>query len=383
MLGSIFVRKVAMKIRLRKSASTLDRRMRQARMIAAALKSRRHPIEAQIIPIRRCNLACTYCNEFDHSSKPVSTPEMINRIDLLAALGTATITISGGEPLLHPDLVQIVKRIRSHGMLAGLITNGYLLTVERVQQLNDAGLDHLQISIDNVNPDEVSRKSLKVLDKKLSLLAGYAEFDVNINSVVGSLIQSPEDALEVTRRALSLGFASTVGLIHDDSGRVQPLSDEQLKVYGQIEKLKKPFHTAALYNRFHHNLARGLSNDWQCRAGSRYLYICEDGLVHYCSQQRGYPGIPLEKYGPEDLVREYESVKQCAPYCTISCVQRGSMIDEVRENPVAAIQRFFPSRGPHSATPLFVRILTWLFLPTKKGKRRLATNAALRLLKVK
>jgi len=372
-----------MKIRLRKSVSTLDRRVRQARMIAGALKSRRHPIEAQIIPIRRCNLACTYCNEFDHSSKPVATAEMIKRIDLLAALGTATITISGGEPLLHPDLVEIVRRIRGHGILAGLITNGYLLTVERIRQLNEAGLDHLQISIDNLNPDEVSRKSLTVLDKKLSLLADYAEFDVNINSVVGSLIKRPEDALEVTRRALSLGFASTVGLIHDDSGRVQRLSDEHLNVYVQIERLKKPFHTAALYNRFHYNLARGLANDWHCRAGSRYLYICEDGLVHYCSQQRGYPGIPLEKYGFEDLVREYDSVKKCAPYCTISCVQRGSMIDEVRANPVAAIGRFFPSRGQHSETPLVVRILTWLFLPTKEGKRRFATNAALRLLKVK
>ncbi len=46
-------------------------------------------------------------------------------------------------------------------------------------------------------------------------------------------------------------------------------------------------------NGFQHNIAAGRENNWRCRAGSRYLYICEDGLVHYCSQQRGYPGIPL------------------------------------------------------------------------------------------
>ena len=176
-----------------------------------------------------------------------------------------------------------------------------------------------------------------------------------------------------------------MGLVHNGSGRLQPLSDRQQSVYQQIERLKKPFHTSALYNRFHKNLARGLPNDWHCRAGSRYLYICEDGLVHYCSQQRGHPGIPLEKYGQEDLDREYHSVKGCAPYCTISCVQRGSMIDEVRENPIEAIARFFPAQDPESSseTPLIVRILTWLFLPTKKSGRRFVRRAALRLLRVK
>jgi MoaA/NifB/PqqE/SkfB family radical SAM enzyme len=371
--------------RFRRKIVAVDRRLRQAQMIAAALKSRRHPIEAQIIPIRRCNLSCTYCNEFDSSSKPVPTQEMIHRVDLLAALGTATITISGGEPLLHPELDKIIKSIRGHGMLAGLITNGYLLTAERIKRLNEAGLDHLQISIDNVKPDDVSKKSLRVLEKKLRLLAAHAQFDVNVNSVVGSAIPNAEDAVAITQFALDLGLSSTMGLLHNDSGRLQPLSDRQQVVFQQIESLKKPFHTAALYNRFHKNLARGLPNDWHCRAGSRYLYICEDGLVHYCSQQRGHPGIPLEAYGQEDLEREYHSVKGCAAYCTISCVQRGSMIDEVRENPIEAINRFFPSPSSQSPAnmPLVVRILTWLFLPTKRSRRRIVRRAALRVLRVK
>lgn len=372
-------------VRLRKKIDSAGRKMRQAQMIATALKSRHHPIEAQIIPIRRCNLACTYCNEFDSSSQPVPTKEMLRRIDLLAALGTATVTISGGEPLLHPQLDEIIGRIRHHGMLAGLITNGYLLTAERIKRLNRAGLDHLQVSIDNVKPDDVSKKSLRVLQKKLGLLAEQARFDVNINSVIGSSIQNPEDALVITQCALDLGLSSTVGLIHDHAGRLQPLTDRQQDVYQQIQRLKKPFHTAALYNRFHNNLVRGLTNDWHCRAGSRYLYICEDGLVHYCSQQRGHPGIPLDQYGQADLEREYHAIKGCESHCTISCVQRGSMVDELREKPLETINRFFPSNGPQSPSkmPLIVRILTWLFLPTENSRRRIARRAALRLLQVK
>ena len=135
-------------------------------MIAGAFASTDHPLLAHIIPIRRCNLACEYCNEYDDFSKPVPTEAMFQRVDKLAELGTSVITISGGEPLLHPELDEIIRRIRKRGMIAGLITNGYLLVAERIQRLNRAGLEWLQISIDNVTPDEVSKKSLKVLDKK-------------------------------------------------------------------------------------------------------------------------------------------------------------------------------------------------------------------------
>ncbi len=267
-----------------------QRRVRQSRMVARAIKSKHHPILAHIIPMRRCNLSCAYCNEYDKVSDPVPTAEMLRRIELLAKLGTGIITISGGEPLLHPDLDEIIRAIRSHGAIATFITNGYLLTPERIQRLNRAGLEHLQISIDNVMPDEVSKKSLKVLDRKLEWLAEHAQFDININSVLGGGMAHPEDALTITRRALQLGFETTVGIIHDHSGQLDPLKPNERAVYDQILAERKPAMFAFAYdNLFHKNLALGQPNDWQCRAGSRYLYICEQGLVHYCSQQRGYP----------------------------------------------------------------------------------------------
>src|SRR5215467_1552038 len=158
-------------VRLRRNWKALQRRMREWRMIARGLASTDHPILAHVIPMRRCNLACTYCNEFDDFSKPVPIETMYQRLDRLADLGTTIITISGGEPLLHPELDLLIARVRRHGIIAGMITNGYLLTAERIQRLNQAGLEHLQISIDNILPDDVSKKSLKVLDRKLQLLA--------------------------------------------------------------------------------------------------------------------------------------------------------------------------------------------------------------------
>ncbi len=339
--------------------------------------SEHHPILAQIVPVRRCNLACTYCNEFDAVSAPVPVAEMLRRVDQLAALGTTIITISGGEPLLHPGLDEIIRRIRSRGAIATLITNGYLLTVDRIGRLNRAGLDYLQISIDNVTPDETSKKSLKVLDRKLEWLAGHAEFAVTVNSVLGSPVRNPEDARTIARRARSLNLTSTVGILHDGDGQLRPLAPDHMAIYRDLLEPEQKMFSFAQYDRFQRNIAQGLPNHWHCRAGGRFLYICEDGLVHYCSQQRGRPGIPLERYTREDLEREAARVKTCAPYCTVSCVHQTAMLDAFRDEPRQVLVEMIAARrerNPEYRSPALLTMLTWMFLdgPAKKALSRFA-----------
>lgn len=311
--------------RTRRAIVAFHRRAREFRMIVKGLISTDHPVQAQIIPMRRCNLSCSYCNEYDDVSQPVAAEEMFRRIDHLASLGTTIIVISGGEPLLHPELDDIIGRIRHNGMIAGMITNGYLLTAERIVRLNRAGLEHLQISIDNVMPDDVSKKSLKVLDKKLQWLSEYAEFHVNINSVIGGGVNNPQDALTIGRRARALGFTSTVGIIHDGDGQLKALKPNEQKVYEAMKTLNRSSYSRL--NKFQDNIALGKPNEWRCRSGSRYLYICEDGLVHWCSQQRGTPGVPLLRYTLQDIRREFLLEKHCAPNCTISCAHQTSYMD--------------------------------------------------------
>jgi MoaA/NifB/PqqE/SkfB family radical SAM enzyme len=298
------------------------------KMIAYGAASTRHPIMAHIIPTRRCNLSCTYCNEYDTVSKPVPVATMVERINQLADLGTGIVTLSGGEPLLHPELDDIIRAMRQRGVIAGMITNGYFLMPDRIERLNKAGLDHMQISIDNVQPDEISKKSLKVLDKKLQFLAEHADFHVNINSVVGGGIKNPQDALTIGKRAIELGFTSTIGIIHDGDGQLKSLGGEERSVWTEMRGWKKKNYSR--FNQFQEAIANGLPNDWRCRAGSRYLYICENGLVHYCSQQRGFPGVPLAEYTKADLKREFVTEKSCAPHCTVSCVHQISYIDHWR-----------------------------------------------------
>src|SRR5260370_6078869 len=137
------VARASAKTRLRRRLRFKTTRARELKMIRKAIVATKHPILVHIIPMRQCNLACTYCNEFDDFSKPVPLEEMKKRLDILAEMGTSIITISGGEPLMHPDLDEVIRHMRRRGMIAGLITNGFYLNRERIERLNEAG--HAQL----------------------------------------------------------------------------------------------------------------------------------------------------------------------------------------------------------------------------------------------
>src|SRR3954466_8805093 len=115
-----------------KESTFLSRKFREARFITRALLFTDHPVLAHIVPMRKCNLACTYCNEYDKVSDPVPLDERTARLDKLAALGTSVITISGGAPLMQPQLDEISGHVRSHGIIAGLMQLDCYLPPDRI-----------------------------------------------------------------------------------------------------------------------------------------------------------------------------------------------------------------------------------------------------------
>ena len=305
------------------------------RFLARAVGSRYNPLLGQVVVTRRCNLSCGYCNEYDNVSPPVPTPDLVASIDHLAGLNTASITFTGGEPLLHPDLDLLVRKARAHGMIVTMITNGFHLTRGWIDRLNDAGLQGMQISIDNLKPDEVSMKSLASVERKLALLSQHALFKVNVNSVLGISGERTQDVVTVAETAARYGLQHSVGVLHDEDGLLKPLSPEQMRAYERVTKISPSIVHTLNYWLFQKNLMHGRANDWKCRAGARYLYVAEDGKVHWCSQQRGYPGIPLLRYTREHIRREFHTEKSCSPTCTLSCVHQMSMFDRYRGGQVS------------------------------------------------
>lgn len=312
---------------------------------AAAMLDPHRPLLAQVVVTRRCNLACGYCNEYDDSSAPVSAEVLKAQIDRLASFGTVVITLTGGEPLLHPQLDDIIRHVVGHGIVCTLISNGYAMTPRWIDRLNAAKLTLVQISIDNLEPNEVSEKSLSKIAAKLQLLKERAQFGVNINAVLGSC--SPNDTRKLVDEVEKHGFFMTVGLMHDGNGQLDPglAGSELAALYEEMRGRSKKslFHLAG--EGWEDEMIERQSSPFKCRAGARYLYIDEFGKVSYCSQRRGEPGTPILQYDKEDLRAGFETPKGCEAACTIACVRRASAFDGWRSQPRPAV----PPRatGPH------------------------------------
>ena len=284
------------------------------------------PFLVQLVVTRRCNLACGYCNEFDKVSDPVSLNALKERVDRLAKLGAFSVEFTGGELLLHPDIAELIRYARGKNFYkVMMISNLFLTNEKRIRELNDAGLQELQVSVDGVFPNKTTVKVLKPLRKKLEVLARVAKFRVVLSGVLGA--SDPQETLEVVRFAKEKRFQPRVLALHDENGQFG-LSPEAAETYRQIAaELGNRFHEAKDYRA---RLLRGKPAPFKCRAGSRYLYVDEFGLVHWCSQTRSEFGVDLSTYGYEDLKREFLREKKCAPFCTVGCARSNSAVDEWR-----------------------------------------------------
>jgi MoaA/NifB/PqqE/SkfB family radical SAM enzyme len=252
------------------------------------------------------------------------------RIDHLASRGTILLTLTGGEPLLHPRLDDLIRHVASHGMVCTAITNGYAVTERWIDRLNASGLSLVQISIDNLEPNDVSEKSLSKIRKKLALLKERAKFGVNVNAVLGSC--SPEDTRTLVNEVEQLGFFMTVGLLHDHSGQLDPglAGAELASLYEEMRGRSKKSVFHRIGEGWEDKMIYHQKAPFKCRAGGRYLYVDEFGIVSYCSQRRNDPGIQILEYQREDVRRAFETPKGCESACTIACVRRASSMDEWR-----------------------------------------------------
>ena len=290
------------------------------------------PFLAQLVVVRKCNLACGYCSEFDKVSEPVPFDVLSKRIDKLRQLGTFGISLTGGEPTLHPELPRLIRKCRDLGFArTGMISNGILMQPKLIEALNEAGLQDLQISIDGVKGNSTTQKVLDNLKKRLEWLRQYAKFEVTVSGVIGAC--PSEEAAEVVSYAREMGFTPRVLLVHDHQGRLKLTSDEvksYRRIVATIPKTWKEF------SDYRNRLVEEGVAPFKCRAGSRYLYIDEFGDVHWCSQTRGVWSKSLLSYTQNDLREQFYSYKACHVTCTIGCARAASQLDNWRDQAIPA-----------------------------------------------
>lgn len=285
------------------------------------------PVLAQLVVTRRCNLSCGYCFEYDKVSPPVPLESLKERIDHLKRLGTVFVTLNGGEPLLHPQIAELVNYIRQSGMFPMMNSNARVLTADLIRKLNEAGLYGMQISCDSLEDNTTTSKSLKRLRPKLDLLKEHAEFIVRINGVLGS--GPPSEALEVAKTIMAYGFDYQCSFMRAANGSAIPLNSESKAVYMEIRKMRGRL-PVMLNDRFQLPLANGKDAPWKCRAGARHFEIDGQGLVHYCQPQTGAPAKKLSDYTKEDIRQHFHQEKHCSKRCPVAYAHLGSRMDKFR-----------------------------------------------------
>ncbi len=275
------------------------------------------PMYAQVVVTDDCNLTCSYCDEYTPGAPIIPLETMKARIDKLDELGVLVFDLLGGETMMHPDIAQIVKHIKSKrggSNLATIITNGFLLTKKNILDLNEAGLDFMQVSVDTLHPTDWSDKSLKSVLPKLKLLAETAKFQVEIQSVLNEENLNNYDEFRNTLKELPFAFGFSI--MHGKGGQIAIKGEKYLALldkYGVFEGVN--FYGEHLKEM----LAGDFSRPWKCLGGFKFLYITAAGSIQWCAQQRGV-SFDLMSTTPERL-QTNNVHKPCEAGCSLGCVR--------------------------------------------------------------
>ncbi len=286
------------------------------------------PWVAHLYVTEQCNLDCHYCNEYDNSIPHPAATDLEKWMDHIRSLGVVRIGFQGGEPLKHPEIAALVRYAKSIGFCAvSMSTNGFLLTRELLSDLEKAGLDKLQISVDRMTPIASTRKSMQSILHKLDW---FKDSKVRLQ-VAGVLFKETLDEMgQVIDTCLDRGIPVHARVVHDDlvHGRAMRNSDASapmLRFIEQEEELKRngqKIHSSWNLFAYEKKMLRQEPMDWTCVAGYKYFFVSSRGKFWLCSQVRTERHI-LE-ITPEDLLA-YNQKKSCQAGCGVYCTAEASL----------------------------------------------------------
>jgi len=285
------------------------------------------PIQCTLYVTDRCNLDCAYCTEYDNSRPHPTFEDLSAWLHRIRELGTYRVALVGGEPLMHPDIVRLVRLVRDLGMTPSITTNGFLLTPELVRELEEAGLATLQISVDRMTPHPITRKSFRTVLPKLDLLRD-SSIRLHITGVIFE--ETLDEAREVLRTGMDRGIPSEVRLVHaDPSNRFRvnrgdrARSEELLEWMRDRKREGAPIHTSEAILDYQLALLRGEPFDWVCAAGYKIFFVSAQGRFWLCSMR--HTDRHILDVTPEEMRSHYHR-KDCQDGCGVYCAVSTSMI---------------------------------------------------------
>jgi MoaA/NifB/PqqE/SkfB family radical SAM enzyme len=286
------------------------------------------PWAAHLYVTDQCNLDCHYCNEFNNSIPHPTLANLKRWMDHIRKLGVMRLGLQGGEPLSHPGIVEIVRYAKSLGFCkVSMSTNGFLLNHQLLADLETAGLDELQISVDRMTPIASTRKSMKSIVHKLDW---FKDSKIKLN-VSGVLFKETLDEMgQVIDTCLDLGIRVHARVVHNDLVHDRALRDASateplLRFLEYQEKLKlsgQKIHSSWNLLGYQKKMLRQEPVEWTCIAGYKYVFVSATGKFWLCSQVRTEKHI-LE-ITREDLL-SYNRKKSCQAGCGVYCTAEASL----------------------------------------------------------
>ena len=289
----------------------------------------RKPLQCSLYVTDRCNLDCAYCTEYDNSRPHPSLNDLTKWIRKIRDLGTMRIALVGGEPLTHPNIVELVRYCRELGFATSLTTNGFLLTRKLVDQLENAGLQVMQISVDRMTPSPITKKSFKTVLPKLDYFTN-SKISLHITGVIcADTLPESEAVLET---GLSRGIPTEVRLVHADPlqrFRVDRGRREELERFidCMIERKRRgeKIHTSEAILNYQRSLLRGESVEWTCMAGYKLFFVSAQGKFWICSMV--HTDKHIMDVTLDDLYANYRK-KSCQAGCGVYCAVSASLLVE-------------------------------------------------------
>ena len=280
------------------------------------------PWAAHLYVTEQCNLDCHYCNEFDNSIPHPAVADLKKWMSHIRQLGVARLGFQGGEPLKHPDIVELVRYAKSLGFYKlSMSTNGFLLNRQLLMDLEAAGLDSMHISVDRMTPIASTRKSMKSILHKLDW---FRDSKIKLN-VSGVLFNETLDEMgQVVDTCLDLDIPVQARAVHDDLVHDRALRDPNaseplLRFVEKQETLKRngaKIHTNWNILAYQKAMLRKEPVEWTCGAGYKYFFVSATGKFWLCSQVRTERHI-LE-ITKDDLL-SYKGKKDCQAVCGVYC----------------------------------------------------------------
>lgn len=287
------------------------------------------PVACHLYVTEQCNLHCEYCTEFDNSIPHPPLEKVKQWIDKIHELGCMRIGIQGGEPLKHPDIVEIVRYIKSKKMGCSMSSNAFLLTDELLQGLEKAGLDAIHVSIDSMHPKPSTKKCIDLVENKLEMLR-KSKISLHLTSVLFK--ESVPELPEVFDWARAKGISIKAHLIHAGTAgafTVEKGEKEQLEGFidWQLREKRNGRNIRTTYNvlKYQKNLLNTDDYKWKCLAGYKYLFVSAKGEFWWCSMQR-HPGTNILEMTKKDL-KKNNCKKPCQQGCGVYCVVAESLVN--------------------------------------------------------